>query len=134
MSPHTASRTTTARSVIARECRTSPGRRKRASVPSTRGVRMTASRLLVPLLVTAAFVATVTAQDTPRAPVTRICVVDIGLLFRDYKRKDKLEAEVNVMRERIKADLEDRAETLRRRRKGLEMLKDRPELMEDAIA
>jgi Skp family chaperone for outer membrane proteins len=78
---------------------------------------MTGSRLLAPLVVAVALVATVTAQDAPRAPAARICVVDLGVLFRDYERKEKLENEVNVERERIKAELEAHAEAIDKLRK-----------------
>ncbi|MCO5169755.1 MAG: OmpH family outer membrane protein [Planctomycetes bacterium] len=71
----------------------------------------------------------VTAQNNPpQQPrpaggggrALKVGVVDIGLLFRDYKRKDTLEQAVNQERERIKTELEADAEEIRRRRQQLD--------------
>ena len=48
------------------------------------------------------FGATVYAQTPARRP-SRIGVVDIGVLFKDYKRKDDLEAKINQEREDMKS-------------------------------
>ncbi|MBX3469602.1 MAG: OmpH family outer membrane protein [Planctomycetes bacterium] len=68
----------------------------------------------------------VTAQNNPPQQPPRqaggggrplkVGVVDIGILFRDYKRKDTLEQAVNQVREQIKSDLEADAEEIRRKR------------------
>lgn len=50
----------------------------------------------------------------------KVGVVDIGLLFRDYKRKDVLEARVNAERERVKNVLEADADNVRRMRMQLD--------------
>ncbi len=56
----------------------------------------------------------------PRAPqgnrAMKVGVVDIGALFREYKRKDTLEQQVNTERERIKTELETDQEEIRRKR------------------
>lgn len=46
----------------------------------------------------------------------KVGVVDIGALFREYKRKDTLEQQVNQERERIKTELEADQEEIRRKR------------------
>lgn len=46
----------------------------------------------------------------------KVGVVDIGALFREYKRKDTLEQQVNAERERIKTELETDQEEIRRKR------------------
>lgn len=46
----------------------------------------------------------------------KVGVVDIGALFREYKRKDALEQQVNHERERIKGELEADQEEMRRKR------------------
>jgi Skp family chaperone for outer membrane proteins len=77
----------------------------------------------------AACAATVVAQNNPPGPQQppaaparpiKVGVVDIGQLFRDYKRKDQLETQVNQNRERIKADLDADAENIRRMRRALD--------------
>ena len=50
----------------------------------------------------------------------KVGVVDIGVLFRDYKRKDTLEQAVNTHREQIKTELEADAEQIRRKRQNLD--------------
>lgn len=50
----------------------------------------------------------------------KVGVVDIGALFREYKRKDTLEQQVNQERERIKAELEADQEEIRRKRMQLD--------------
>jgi Skp family chaperone for outer membrane proteins len=73
----------------------------------------------------------VVAQNNPQRPGTpdnapaagkamKVGVVDIGLLFRDYKRKDVLEGRVNAERERVKNALEADADNVRRMRVQLD--------------
>ncbi len=50
----------------------------------------------------------------------KVGVVDIGALFREYKRKDTLEQAVNAERERIKTELEADQEEIRRKRMQLD--------------
>lgn len=50
----------------------------------------------------------------------KVGVVDIGVLFRDYKRKDDLEQAVNQQREQIKTELEGDADRVRRLRANLD--------------
>lgn len=59
-------------------------------------------------------------QDAGKKRGLKIGVVDIGVLFRDYKRKETLENEVNVHREKIKKELEDDTEALRRMRQNFD--------------
>jgi Skp family chaperone for outer membrane proteins len=84
--------------------------------------------MLVLVLLTGA---TVVAQNGPTPPGPqggdaakkrglKIGVVDIGVLFRDYKRKETLENEVNQRREKIKKELEDDGEALRRMRQNFD--------------
>ncbi len=42
----------------------------------------------------------------------RVAVVDIGLLFKSYKRKDDFETHINERRERIKKDLDEEQKRL----------------------
>lgn len=68
----------------------------------------------------------VAAQNNPPAQQPRqqpqagrqmkVGVVDIGALFREYKRKDTLEQQVNAERERIRTELEADQEEIRRKR------------------
>lgn len=67
--------------------------------------------------------ATVAAQQTPPQPEGepkkrgfKIAVVDIGVLFRDYKRKEKLEEAVNAERDKIRLLLQKDTEDLKRLR------------------
>lgn len=50
----------------------------------------------------------------------KVGVVDIGALFREYKRKDTLEQAVNNERERIKTELETDQDEIRRKRMQLD--------------
>lgn len=89
-------------------------------------------RSVAPVLVLALLAgATVVAQSGPTPPNPqggdatkkrglKIGVVDIGVLFRDYKRKETLENEVNQRREKIKKELEDDGEALRRMRQNFD--------------
>jgi Skp family chaperone for outer membrane proteins len=63
----------------------------------------------------------------PRAPqppasgrAFKVGVVDIGVLFRDYKRKDLLEQQVNQQREKIKSDLDADQDNIVRMRRQLD--------------
>jgi Skp family chaperone for outer membrane proteins len=90
--------------------------------------------LLAPLLLVGAMTATVIAQNTgpatpgqpaqPAAPQPRrplkVGVVDIGVLFREYRRKDTLEQQVNVEREAVKKDLDTGADRVRKMREALD--------------
>jgi Skp family chaperone for outer membrane proteins len=72
------------------------------------------SRLLLGVLMTglsAGFVATTLAQNKPKQPVAqrralKVGVVDIGVLFRDYGRKDEMEKDINSKREKMKKEIE----------------------------
>ncbi|MEZ6188813.1 MAG: OmpH family outer membrane protein [Planctomycetota bacterium] len=64
------------------------------------------------------FGATVQAQNKGRP--TRIGVVDIGILFKDYKRKDDLEAKINQEREDMKGEIEGDEKRLAEKAKALE--------------
>jgi Skp family chaperone for outer membrane proteins len=80
------------------------------------------------LLVAAALVAlarldqpTTLAQNGGEgAPRLKVGVVDIGVLFRDYQRKDDLESTINEERERMKGEIEGDQEALLRKRRQLE--------------
>ena len=65
------------------------------------------------------FGATVYAQTPARRP-SRIGVVDIGVLFKDYKRKDDLEAKINQEREDMKSEVENDEKHLAEKAKALE--------------
>ena len=68
----------------------------------------------------------VSAQDKPKAPARRasktlkVGVVDIGVLFKSYKRKDTLEEEINKKREEITGELKKKAEKIQEMRKRIE--------------
>jgi Skp family chaperone for outer membrane proteins len=71
--------------------------------------------------------ATVFAQQTPPQPEGepkkrgfKIAVVDIGVLFRDYKRKEKLEEAVNKERDNIRQQLEKDTDDLKRLRNNFD--------------
>lgn len=72
--------------------------------------------------------ATVVAQQPPQPQGDeaakkrglKIAVVDIGVLFRDYKRKEKLEEAVNAERDKIRKQLEADTEDLKRLRKNFD--------------
>lgn len=67
-------------------------------------------------------VATVVAQQgqpQARRPL-KVGVVDIGILFRDYKRKDVLEQAVNAERERVKSEIEAARKEIQQERVGLD--------------
>lgn len=83
---------------------------------------------LVALVASLAITGVVVAQNPagPQQPNAnagksmKVGVVDIGVLFRDYKRKDTLEQAVNQHREQIKQELEADAEQIRRKRVNLD--------------
>lgn len=59
-------------------------------------------------------------NTAPAGKQMKVGVVDIGQLFRDYKRKDVLEQRVNAERERVKNLLEADADNVRRMRVQLD--------------
>lgn len=80
------------------------------------------------------FAATVVAQqdsgDRPRRRSVKIGVVDVGVLFKDYTRKDDLEQSINQERERMKESVKAEAERLKKMRDAL----DAQGLRRDSIA
>jgi len=67
--------------------------------------------------------ATVVAQGQPggdRRRSLKVGVVDIGLLFKEYERKDVLEEQVNAERERMQAEMAADEEELRKMRVALD--------------
>jgi Skp family chaperone for outer membrane proteins len=79
------------------------------------------------------FAATVVAQqgDQPRRRRSvKIGVVDVGVLFKEYARKDDLEQSINEERERMKENVKAEAERLKKMRDAL----DAQGLRRDSIA
>lgn len=70
------------------------------------------------------FTATVIAQGSPDESKKRvkIGVVDIGMLFKSYTRKDDLEAAINKEREEMKKQVEADVARLREMKEGLDKL------------
>lgn len=66
------------------------------------------------------FGATVHAQNKGSRRPTKIGVVDIGVLFKEYKRKDDLEAKINQEREDMKSEIEGDEKKLAEKAKALE--------------
>lgn len=91
---------------------------------------MRSTHVVASLLLLGGMTATVVAQNQPAQPqnpppanagrLRKIGVVDIGVLFREYRRKDTLEQQVNVEREQVKKDLDARAEAIRKKRQLLD--------------
>lgn len=76
-------------------------------------------------LSTVALVANVSAQQAPKKRPTarralKVGVVDIGLLFQKYKRKDEFESSINDQRKRLKAELDKEYDVLVKMRRELE--------------
>jgi len=85
----------------------------------------TRALLFFAALSTVALVANVSAQQAPKKrPVQRralkIGVVDIGLLFQKYKRKDEFESSINEQRKRLKSELDKEYDVLVKMRRELE--------------
>jgi len=80
------------------------------------------------LCLSAGFMATGLAQQQPAGgqaagkAALRIGVVDVGLLFKNYKRKDAFESQINDLRERLKKEVERDHEELRKKRMAFEEL------------
>lgn len=79
------------------------------------------------------FAATVVAQSDDKQPARRsvkIGVVDVGVLFKQYTRKDDLEQSINQERERMKDSVKAEADRLKKMRDAL----DAQGLRRDSIA
>jgi Skp family chaperone for outer membrane proteins len=81
--------------------------------------------LFLAALASITLVANVSAQQQPkkkRPPrrALKVGVVDIGLLFQKYKRKDEFESSINEQRKRLKTELDQEYETLIKMRRELE--------------
>lgn len=81
--------------------------------------------LFLAALTSVTLVASVSAQQAPKKrPAARralkIGVVDIGLLFQKYKRKDQFESSINEQRKRLKAELDGEYDSLLKMRRELE--------------
>ncbi len=57
-------------------------------------------------LALAAGASAIAQQQPKQAPQLRMAVVDINLLFKNYKRKDEFEQSINERREKIKQELD----------------------------
>ncbi len=62
------------------------------------------------------------AQNRPKGQALKIGVVDIGDLFKKYKRKDTFEKDINDQRERLKKELEGEKKRLVKKRKEFDSL------------
>jgi Skp family chaperone for outer membrane proteins len=66
----------------------------------------------------------VMAQQQPKKPAAKkaqkMGVVDVGLLFKEYKRKDEFETRINAQRKRLKSELEAEHKNLKTLRKAFE--------------
>jgi Skp family chaperone for outer membrane proteins len=85
----------------------------------------TRALLFFAALSTVALVANVSAQQAPKKRPTarralKVGVVDIGLLFQKYKRKDEFESSINDQRKRLKAELDKEYDVLVKMRRELE--------------
>ena len=76
--------------------------------------------LAVVLALGVGYWASATAQEDPPRRRFRVGVVDIGRLFLEYTRKDRLEESINRERESMREEVERETEGLRRERQGLE--------------
>ncbi|MBL4846391.1 MAG: OmpH family outer membrane protein [Planctomycetes bacterium] len=81
--------------------------------------------LFLATLASITLVANVSAQQQPKKKprqrrVLKIAVVDIGLLFQKYKRKDDFESAINEQRKRLKTELDGEYENLIKMRRELE--------------
>jgi Skp family chaperone for outer membrane proteins len=79
--------------------------------------------LLLTLGVGAIMAATALAQSTgPQARPLVVGVIDIGVVFKNYKRKDDLEKQINAHKERLEKQAQSQREEIQKLRKNLDLV------------